>query len=88
MPHPEHACEWLVGGGDGRKIFLSIIASASGAVETPSAFRSARRRYCPGRKMTITVETALQHGLTAEEYQRIETTSAERRPSRSSGYSR
>ena len=36
MPHPEHACEWLVGGEDGRKIFLSIIASASGAVETPS----------------------------------------------------
>jgi len=36
MPHPEHACEWLVGGEDGRKIFLSIIASASGAVEMPA----------------------------------------------------
>jgi hypothetical protein len=36
MPHPEHACEWLVGGEDGRKIFLSIIASASRAVETSS----------------------------------------------------
>jgi hypothetical protein len=33
MPHPEHACEWLVGGEDGRKIFLSIIASGAGAAE-------------------------------------------------------
>jgi phosphoribosylformylglycinamidine synthase len=36
MPHPEHACEWLVGGEDGRKIFLSIIASATGAGEVPT----------------------------------------------------
>jgi phosphoribosylformylglycinamidine synthase len=28
MPHPEHACERLVGGEDGRKIFLSVIAAA------------------------------------------------------------
>ncbi len=27
MPHPEHACERLVGGEDGRKIFLSVIAT-------------------------------------------------------------
>jgi len=37
MPHPEHACEWLVGGEDGRKIFLSIIASGGGAAETAPA---------------------------------------------------
>ena len=36
MPHPEHACEWLVGGEDGRKIFLSIIASASHTEATPT----------------------------------------------------
>jgi len=34
MPHPEHACERLVGGEDGRKIFLSIIA-AGGIVADP-----------------------------------------------------
>jgi phosphoribosylformylglycinamidine synthase subunit PurQ / glutaminase len=33
MPHPEHACEWLVGGEDGRKIFLSIIASRGSVAE-------------------------------------------------------
>lgn len=31
MPHPEHACERLVGGEDGRKIFLSVIAAAGTA---------------------------------------------------------
>jgi phosphoribosylformylglycinamidine synthase len=36
MPHPEHACEWLVGGEDGRKIFLSILASATHADAAPS----------------------------------------------------
>ena len=35
MPHPEHACEWLVGGEDGRKIFLSMIAAATTPVEAP-----------------------------------------------------
>ena len=34
MPHPEHACEWLAGGEDGRRIFLSVIASA-GVVAEP-----------------------------------------------------
>jgi phosphoribosylformylglycinamidine synthase len=34
MPHPEHACERLVGGEDGRKLFLSMIASG-GAVPGP-----------------------------------------------------
>jgi phosphoribosylformylglycinamidine synthase len=33
MPHPEYACEWLVGGEDGRKIFLSMIASGGVARE-------------------------------------------------------
>ena len=28
MPHPEHACERLVGGEDGRKIFQSVMAAA------------------------------------------------------------
>jgi phosphoribosylformylglycinamidine synthase len=42
MPHPEHACEWLVGGEDGRKIFLSIIASASGSVEMPATPASSK----------------------------------------------
>ncbi len=37
MPHPEHACEWLVGGEDGRKIFLSVIASSGSAVDAPSS---------------------------------------------------
>ncbi len=36
MPHPEHACEWIVGGEDGRKIFLSIAASGALAAETPA----------------------------------------------------
>ena len=36
MPHPEHACERLVGGEDGRKIFLSVIA-AGGIVSDPIA---------------------------------------------------
>jgi phosphoribosylformylglycinamidine synthase len=36
MPHPEHACERLVGGEDGRKIFLSVIA-AGGVVADPIA---------------------------------------------------
>jgi phosphoribosylformylglycinamidine synthase len=41
MPHPEHACEWLVGGEDGRKIFLSIIASrGSVAEQVPPAVSS------------------------------------------------
>ncbi len=40
MPHPEHACEWLVGGEDGRKIFLSIIAGGSHAEATPHASAS------------------------------------------------
>jgi len=31
MPHPEHAAEWLVGGEDGRKFFLSVIASGGAA---------------------------------------------------------
>jgi phosphoribosylformylglycinamidine synthase I len=35
MPHPEHACEWAVGGEDGRKIFLSVIASG-GSVPEPA----------------------------------------------------
>ena len=30
MPHPEHACERIVGGEDGRKIFLSMIAAGGG----------------------------------------------------------
>jgi phosphoribosylformylglycinamidine synthase len=33
MPHPEHACERLVGGEDGRKIFLSIVAAGAAAAE-------------------------------------------------------
>ncbi len=33
MPHPEHACERVVGGEDGRKIFLSIIAAAGLATD-------------------------------------------------------
>jgi phosphoribosylformylglycinamidine synthase len=37
MPHPEHACEWLVGGEDGRKIFLSMIAAGASAADAPSA---------------------------------------------------
>ncbi len=35
MPHPEHACEWLVGGEDGRKIFLSMITAGTTAAEAP-----------------------------------------------------
>jgi len=35
MPHPEHACEWLVGGEDGRKIFLSMIAAAATIADAP-----------------------------------------------------
>ncbi len=42
MPHPEHACEWLVGGEDGRKIFLSIVARATGAVAISSPPTSAK----------------------------------------------
>ena len=42
MPHPEHACEWLVGGEDGRKIFLSIMASGGGAAETAPALPSSK----------------------------------------------
>ncbi len=42
MPHPEHACEWLVGGEDGRKIFLSIIAAQGGTVETPGVPTSSK----------------------------------------------
>ena len=42
MPHPEHACEWLVGGEDGRKIFLSIIAAAGGALDPASAPTSSK----------------------------------------------
>lgn len=42
MPHPEHACEWLVGGEDGRKIFLSIIANGTGAAETPPVHTSSK----------------------------------------------
>ncbi len=34
MPHPEHACEWLVGGEDGRRIFLSLIASGGAVPES------------------------------------------------------
>jgi len=41
MPHPEHACEWLVGGEDGRKVFLSIIAAAGGH-ETSATHASAK----------------------------------------------
>jgi phosphoribosylformylglycinamidine synthase I len=37
MPHPEHACERLVGGEDGRKIFLSIVATAGAAAEPVSS---------------------------------------------------
>jgi phosphoribosylformylglycinamidine synthase subunit PurQ / glutaminase len=33
MPHPEHACERAVGGEDGRKIFLSVIAAGGAASE-------------------------------------------------------
>jgi phosphoribosylformylglycinamidine synthase I len=36
MPHPEHACERLVGGEDGRKIFLSVIGGA-GLTTEPAA---------------------------------------------------
>ena len=42
MPHPEHACEWLVGGEDGRKIFLSIMARGGGAAETAPAHPSSK----------------------------------------------
>ena len=42
MPHPEHACEWIVGGEDGRKIFLSIVASGSHATETPATPASSK----------------------------------------------
>jgi phosphoribosylformylglycinamidine synthase len=42
MPHPEHACEWLVGGEDGRKIFLSIIASRGAAAEPAAPPPSAK----------------------------------------------
>jgi phosphoribosylformylglycinamidine synthase I len=37
MPHPEHACDRLVGSEDGRKIFLSMIASGGGASEPVSS---------------------------------------------------
>jgi phosphoribosylformylglycinamidine synthase len=37
MPHPEYACERLIGGEDGRKIFLSMIASAGTTPETVSS---------------------------------------------------
>jgi len=37
MPHPEHACERLVGGEDGRKIFLSIMAAAGVTAEPVSS---------------------------------------------------
>ena len=37
MPHPEHACERLVGGEDGRKVFLSIIATAGATAEPVSS---------------------------------------------------
>src|SRR6185436_15111540 len=42
----------------------------------PSRRRSCRRarRCCPGRDMKITADIALQHGLSAEEYERIEST--------------
>jgi phosphoribosylformylglycinamidine synthase len=33
MPHPEYACEQLIGGEDGRKIFLSIAATSGTAPE-------------------------------------------------------
>ena len=42
MPHPEHACEWLMGGEDGRKIFLSMIASEGGAAEVTPALGSSK----------------------------------------------
>ena len=42
MPHPEHACEWLVGGEDGRKIFLSIVASATHPEATPTPVSAAK----------------------------------------------
>ena len=33
MPHPEYACERLLGNEDGAKLFGSIVASMSGASE-------------------------------------------------------
>jgi len=42
MPHPEHACEWLVGGEDGRKIFLSIMARGGSAVDAAGAPSSSK----------------------------------------------
>jgi phosphoribosylformylglycinamidine synthase I len=37
MPHPEHACEKLLGGEDGARIFRSIRATMSGGMPAPSA---------------------------------------------------
>jgi phosphoribosylformylglycinamidine synthase len=37
MPHPEYAAEWLLGGEDGRKLFLSIVASGGEANDAPGA---------------------------------------------------
>ena len=36
MPHPERACEVLLGGVDGRLIFESVISALAGAPETPA----------------------------------------------------
>ena len=37
MPHPEHACEKLLGGEDGAKIFRSIRTAVEGGLSVSSA---------------------------------------------------
>ncbi len=46
MPHPEYAAEWLVGGEDGRKIFLSMVAS--GGVSSDAVVSATRSKVVSG----------------------------------------
>lgn len=46
MPHPEYAAEWIVGGEDGRKVLLSMVAS--GGVARDTAAVAARSKVVSG----------------------------------------
>ncbi len=78
MPHPEHAVEAMLGGDDGLKIFDSIIECA----------RHERRPVAAARRARVDLAQARAHGLTADEFERIENCSAARRPSPSWASSR
>ena len=69
MPHPERAVESPLGSADGLVIFRSVVASLA---------RNAKSAACPRHvtmldtEIKVTPQVAAEHGLTADEYARIQ----------------